>query len=257
MSENEAEDAEQLLESITEGLKGRAKHYKVTKPFAEKTVITRQDLLLLDSVVKSYEALCEIDAKIAENHAAWLVACGKTSEQLDNENHNLSPKNMGDLLEQYCDVSDKVEDHFKKILEQYPEKTAVKTHLARFKEEFGTQDFDLNSKVSSRGADYARQKIPKIREEITKEYQRVSDENDLGAGSIVPLGSLVDSLDRIYKILDVDGKFENLIRELEESDDVEDQVIAEHEKLQKEFVVKVGILRTTIKSRIHPIFDGS
>ena len=121
MSENEAEDSEQLLESITEGLKGRAKHYKVTKPFAEKTAITRQDLLLLDSVVKSYEALCEIDAKIAENHAAWLVACGKTSEQLNNENHNLSHKNMGDLLEQYCDISDKVEDQFKKILEHYPE----------------------------------------------------------------------------------------------------------------------------------------
>ena len=150
MSENEAEDARQLLESITEGLKGRAKHYKVTKAFAEKTAIGRQDLLLLDSVVKSYDALCKMDAKIAENHAAWLVACGKTSEQLDNENHNLSPKNMGDLLEQYCDISDKVEAQFKQILEQYPENIAVETHLARFKDEFGSQDFDLNPKVYSK-----------------------------------------------------------------------------------------------------------
>ena len=258
MSESETEDAEKLSETITKSLKGRAKHYKVTKPFAEKVSITRQDLLLLDNVVKSYDALLEIDRKLAVDHAAWITVCGKTSEQLDQENHKFSPKNMTDLFEQYCEVSDKVEEQFKQILIQFPEKTDVKTFLSKFKENTSTvRDFDLNSQCSGKGADYAKQKIPKLKDEITQEYERVSSENDLGAGSQVPLESLVESLDRLYKILDVDGKLDHLIRELEESDDVEDQVVAGYEKWQKEFVVKVGILRTTVKSRIKPISDGS
>ena len=56
MSESETEDAEKLSEMITKSLKGRAKHYKVTKPFAEKVLITRQDLLLLDNIVRSGES---------------------------------------------------------------------------------------------------------------------------------------------------------------------------------------------------------
>ena len=81
----------------------------------------------------------------------------------------------------------------------------------RFKDEFGSQDFDLNPKVYSKGDGYAKQKIPKLKDEITKEYQRVSNENDLGAGSLLPLEGLVESLDRLFKILDVDRKFENMI----------------------------------------------
>ena len=60
MSEAESdkeEGVEELHKNITDGLKRRAKHYKITKPFAEKDPITRRDLLLLEECVRNYDAL--------------------------------------------------------------------------------------------------------------------------------------------------------------------------------------------------------
>ena len=68
--------AKELLKLIADGLKSRTKHFKVTKPFAEKSVITRSDLLLLGSYVDSYDALQVIDTKLAVDHQNWLNVCG-------------------------------------------------------------------------------------------------------------------------------------------------------------------------------------
>ena len=131
--ESEAAKTDELLQLITEGLKSRAQHYKMTKPFAEKGVITRKDLLLLGTVVASYDALKEIDTKLVVDHENWLLICGETAEKLEEEQHKFSPSTFDALLDQYCEVSDKVKSQFNKILEQFPDKDEVMDHLTRFK----------------------------------------------------------------------------------------------------------------------------
>ena len=81
--EGDEDDAEELVKSITDGLKSRAKYYKTTKPFAVKTIVTRRDLLLLETCVAGYEALKMIDKKLAVDHQSWMAVCGKTAEDLD------------------------------------------------------------------------------------------------------------------------------------------------------------------------------
>ena len=102
MSEAESdkeEGAEELHKNITDGLKKRAKHYKITKPFAEKDPITRRDLLLLEECVRKYDALKVIDKKLMLDHVKWLAVCGKSAEDLNNEDHNFSPKNFDILMD--------------------------------------------------------------------------------------------------------------------------------------------------------------
>ena len=77
MSEGESdkeEGAEELHKNITDGLKKRAKHYKITKPFSEKDPITRRDLLLLDECVNNYDALKVIDKKLMVDHSCLWKA---------------------------------------------------------------------------------------------------------------------------------------------------------------------------------------
>ena len=81
--EGNEDDAENLVKSITDGLKRRAKFYRVTKHFAVKEVIARRDLLLLETCVAGYEALKMIDKKLAVDHQSWMAVCGKTAEDLD------------------------------------------------------------------------------------------------------------------------------------------------------------------------------
>ena len=54
---------------------------------------------------------------------------------------------------------------------------------------------------------------------------------------------LKDSLNRMLKILDVDGKFDKLLRELEEAEEISDEDADGYKNWQKEFVVKIGKLR--------------
>ena len=260
------ENVKVLLDSISEGLKSRAKYYKLTKPFAEKTVITRSDLLLLNNCVASYDALKVIDTKLAFDHQDWLSVCGKTAEDLETEDHKFSPSHFGELLEQYCEVSDKVEAQFVKILDQFPEKTEVTIFLSRFASlknpaedpppapSVNLED-DLKSSCSGKGADYAKTKIPKIKDYISTEYSKVELENDLGAESETDPRDLVDSLNKIYKILDVDGKFDKLLRELEESDEKDEA--ESYETWQTEFFNKIGKLRNKINKKIKPEFSTS
>ena len=184
--EEEEEDPDVLLEGISEGLKARSKFYKLTKPFAEKSVVTRGDLLLLEGCVASYDALKVIDKKLALDYHDWLSCCGKTAEDLETENHKFRPSEFGNLLDQYCEVSDKVEEQFDKILSQYPNKAEVLASLSRFKPDLVPDlsmpkdlDDDLKSTFSGRGADYAKSKLPKIKAEISKELSRIENESNL------------------------------------------------------------------------------
>ena len=264
MSEGESdkeEGAEELHKNITDGLKKRAKHYKITKPFAEKDPITRRDLLLLAECVRNYDALKVIDEKLMVDHVKWLAVCGKSAEDLNNEDHNFSPKNFDILMDQYCETSDKVEAQFEKILEQFPDKTEVIAHLTRFRapgniNNPGYQD-DLVSTLSGKGGEYAKQKLPAIMEDVTNEFITIQNEYNLGEGSTVQVETQLQSLDRMFKILDVDGKFDKLVRELEECEDSSNDDVKKFETWQKEFVVKVGALKSNFEARTKSAVDSS
>ena len=160
---------DELLHSITEGLKSRAQHYKLTKPFAEKGVITRTDLLLLGTLVASYDALEEIDTKLAVDHVNWLSICGQTAEELEDVQHKFSPSTFTALLAQYCEVSDKVEAQFLKILEQFADKKEVKTHLLRFQnmKKVGSDLEQIsNFSGSVKGSENEKARLEELREKV-------------------------------------------------------------------------------------------
>ena len=120
--ENEPAKEGDLLDSLNDGLKTRVKFYKVIKPFADKERFSRKDLVLVENYVKSYEALKEIDKKLAIDHCEWMNATGKTEDALNKENSKFSPQNFDPLIEQYLEVSEKVEENFVKLLKENPSK---------------------------------------------------------------------------------------------------------------------------------------
>ena len=250
------EDSEILLERISDGLKARSKFYKLTKPFAEKTVVTRRDLLLLEGCVASYDSLKVKDKRLALDYQSWLSSCGKSVEDLENEKHKYRPSEFEPLLDQYCEVSDKVEEQFYKILSQYPNKAEVVASLSKFRKEpvpdlsinKELDDLDLKSVCSGRGAEYAKNKLPKIKEEISAELIK-EEYKDMDSKRETDRGDLVDKLNRMFKILDVDGKFDKLLRELEEAEDISVEDAEDYEIWQKDYLVKIGNLRSKIQSR--------
>ena len=214
--------------------------------------------MLLEGCVASYDALKVIDKKLAMDHQSWISGCGKTVEELEIERHKYSPSQFGPLLDQYCDVSDKVEEQFEKILFQYPNKVEVVTTLSRFKKASDVVssitkdiDFDLKSACSGKGADYAKSKLPKIKEEISNEYNRIENEFvNLDLKGKPDSEDLAESLNRMFKILDVDGKFDKLLRELEEAEEISEEDADGYENWQKEFLVKIGKLRNKLRPNI-------
>ena len=55
----------------------------------------------------------------------------------------------------------------------------------------------MGSVFSRRRADYAKVKIPKIKDDIEKEFTRILKQHDLGAGSKNSPEELIDNLARI------------------------------------------------------------
>ena len=219
-------------------------------------MVTRGDLLLLEGCVASYDALKVIDKKLALDYHDWLSCCWKTAEDLETENHKFRPSEFGNLLDQYCEVSDKVEEQFDKIISQYPNKAEVLASLSRFKPDLVPDlsmpkalDDDLKSTFSGRGADYAKSKLPKIKAEISKELSRIEDESkSVDSKSKAESGDLVENLNRMFKILDVDGKFDKLLRELEEAEEISVEDADDYELWQKDYLVKIGKLRSRFQA---------
>ena len=262
--EAEPANEEDLLNSLNDGLKSRVKFYKVIKPFADKERFSRKDIVLVENYVKSFDALKEIDKKLAIDHCDWMNASGKTEETLNKENHKFSSLNFDPLLEQYLEVSDKVEDNLLKLLEENPNKPEVVALLSKYKppsepvfESHLNRSFDRTSVFSGRGADYAKVKIPKIKDDIEKEFARILKQHDLGAGSKNSPEELIANLARISKTLDVDGKFEKLLRELEESEVADDEYIESFEDWQSQFVCKVDTLKCSLNKRVKSMGSGS
>ena len=76
-------------------------------------------------------------------------------------------------------------------------------------------------------------------EDVTNEFITIQNEYNLGAGSSVQVETQLQSLDRMFKILDVDGKFDKLVRELEECEDSSNDDVKRFETWQEDLVVKV------------------
>ena len=87
----EPDNPESLLKDMTDLLKSYESHSKKLKLFVGKEKLTRGDLLKLNSFIQGYESMNDIATQLADAHIKWLLVCGKTSEELNLEEHQFSP----------------------------------------------------------------------------------------------------------------------------------------------------------------------
>jgi hypothetical protein len=105
--------------------------------------------------------------------------------------------------------------------------------------------FDLKSSCSGKSTKYARTKLPKIKEEVSVELNWVKIEFELADESKSEPKELLARLNRLLKILDVDGKFDKLVRELDDGKETEEKAEA-FKKWQVDIFPKIEQLRRKV-----------
>ena len=214
----------------------------IVEAFIKKERFNRGDLIALKLIVDAYDRLDDENIQLAFTHMKWLVLCGKSEDVLNQENHEFSPNNFSPMLEKFGENYDKLRTQFEKILQQFPENAIVQDLLKDFNpvtkdnssQNVGdttvTNGLGCKSSASGAGVEYAKAKLPKIKQDISTELVSVRFEFELKEASKVSSKSLLSNVSRMLKILDVEGKFEKLIRELEEANEI---VVTEVEAYEK------------------------
>ena len=113
---DEKKEAADLLKMVEDLLASRKVHQNVTKAFIKKEAVTRGDLIRLKSLVTSSDAFKVIDKQLTVAQRKWLAVCGKSEEDLDNEEDTFSPSIFEPMLDQFGEEQDKLEDQFLKII---------------------------------------------------------------------------------------------------------------------------------------------
>ena len=76
-----------------------------------------------------YRDLKDIEKSISQTYSEWSLVCGKTEEQLENENHLLKPSLIDQEIDDIGNLIDKVEATFKSVKQQYPDKQEIIDYL--------------------------------------------------------------------------------------------------------------------------------
>ena len=133
VAKDKPDKAEQLVKIMTDYMEGRTEHFGLTKSFSKKETFTRAVLQRLETYVTSYNAWKEIDGNLASTHLKWLQVCGKTEKDLEDENHIFKPSTVDNLLIEASEVGEQAEKQFLKVMDQFPDRVEVSTHLNQFK----------------------------------------------------------------------------------------------------------------------------
>ena len=108
----EEEKAKTLATRIDDCIDNRAELLKYVESFSKKGKVSRKMLDALQEKVSDYDKLVDYDSRLAIDHDNWLVCCGVTEEQLEQESHRLRPSVIDPLFDHSGEIKDKVKELF-------------------------------------------------------------------------------------------------------------------------------------------------
>ena len=229
------------------------KQLEIVKIFKDKEKPTRSDIARLKFVIQAYDSLLDIESELAFSQMKWIPLSKKTVKELETEKHELSPVVFDEKMDAFAADLDKLKEKFKVMLESFPDNEVVVDLLKTFQPKPKEVEVSFDAKSNSgSGKGAAINKVPKMKDDITKEFTRVLEESELGAGSTQSVSSLLLSLNRMAKILDVEGKFDKYLQDLENAEDAKEDEIAKYETWQNEYVLKIANLQEQLNLRVKP-----
>ena len=247
------ETAESLEAIIKDLLERKDKQLEIVKIFKDKEQLTRSDVARLKFVIQAYDSLLDIQSELAFSQMKWIPLSKKTVKELETEKHELSPVVFDEKMDAFDADFDKLKEKFKVMLESFPDNEVVVDLLKTFQPKPKEVEVSFDTKSNSgSGKGAAINKVPKMKDDITKEFTRVLEESELGAGSTQSVSSLLLSLNRMAKILDVEGKFDKYLQDLENAEDAKEFEIAKYETWQNEYVLKIANLQEQLNLRVKP-----
>ena len=177
--EAKAEEAALLATALSDLRKRRDKPRKRLLAFSSVTGATRRMLNELGAIVTLFRDLKDIEKDVSAKYSEWLLVCGKNEADLEAEDNPLKPSVIDEEIEDVGKLVDKVEEAFKLVKQQYPEKQEVIDYLdfidmAPIQLDLGRsqhQRSPSNSNVSEPaalggGEEYLRAKIPILKRRL-------------------------------------------------------------------------------------------
>ena len=257
--ENEAREkkVKDLASSIVIGLEDREDLLKYVRPFAKKENVTRLMVDNLRKEVENYNKLDDLDTRIAENYSDWLVCCGKSSEELEGDNHAWKPSVMEPKFDTSGEIKDKVLVVFRKIKEQYPKHQKVINYLdfidigpvPGFGGGGGSEGGRSETVGAGKGDEYVKRKIPRLKKEVEDRFAAVKKQSEDEDSSLFSLKEISKRLDAMGDKLEKD--FDLLLREYFTIAGVEQREVEEEEEWQQTQLALVDSLRVSVAARIY------
>ena len=92
--------AEDLLTQLNNNLAERKAHYLILKAFTQKQTISRSDRASLNNYVEAFNSLKTYDSAMGLAHSQFILVCGKSDKQLEDEKHAWAPSMAENLFEE-------------------------------------------------------------------------------------------------------------------------------------------------------------
>ena len=108
--------AEDLLTQLNNNLAERKANYLILKAFTQKQTISRSDRASLNNYVEAFNNLKTYDSAMGLAHSQFILVCGKSDKQLEDEKHAWAPSMAENLFEESEKVADATEAKFLVIL---------------------------------------------------------------------------------------------------------------------------------------------
>ena len=214
--------ADQIMTSMCEVMVTRKSTFEYVKRFADTTVISRRVVNATSKSAEEYNKLLEYDKQLAEEYSEWLVLCGKSDAELNEENHDWSPQKVDPLFEEFDRVKLAAESNFKQILTDYSDHPVVQDCCRSLKIGEPVKDplpsLLSGSVASGKGDEYVKKKVPEIVKEVELRIQNLSAEVEKESRSLSPK-DLVDKLKKLES--KIEEKLRPLLREYSSLDDVD------------------------------------
>ena len=136
------------------------------KEFSKRSSVSRQALAGVGNKVTLRQQIVDLDTQLDSKYYEWLDCCDKTSEDLEGSDDPLRPSLIASKFEESGEILDKVDDLFKQIKGQYPEKQVVVDYLDFIDKAVNEKTTEIplhthksTSEGSSRGEEYIKAKV--------------------------------------------------------------------------------------------------
>ena len=223
--------------AIEKNLTDRQRPLRMLKEFSKNTSgsVSRQALAGVANKVHLRQQIETLDNQLDAQYYEWLDCCGQTSEDLESAVDPLRPSLIASKFEESGEILDKVDEIFKKIKDQYPDKQVVIDYLDFIDKSVKEKPDALPtqksaSEGSSRDEEYIKAKLPKIKKDVETKFNAIkSNFESVDSHTEHSLNQILKQLESLLAKVDDDSPLEKLLRD---AYDIPDLDVTEHEEWQ-------------------------